>query len=113
MNWRIEFYRTKSGKCPVEEFLDSLIARQAENILSAMELLKNFGIKLREPYVKSLGDKLFELRVKGVLGQYRMIYFAAKGRKFVMLHGFMKKTKKTPIRELKLAKKRMKEYLNG
>jgi len=38
---------------------------------------------------------------------------AAKGRKFVMLHGFMKKTKKTPIKELKLAKKRMKEYLNG
>jgi phage-related protein len=42
-----------------------------------------------------------------------VIYFAAKGRKFVMLHGFMKKSRRTPTKDLKLAKKRMKEYLNG
>ncbi len=113
MNWTIEFYTTKNGKVPVREFLDSLNARQAANIIEAMELLKTFGLQLKEPYVKFVGDKLCELRVKDPDGIYRILYFAATGKKFVMVHGFIKKTQKIPAKELAKAKKRMKEYLNG
>lgn len=113
MSWTIEFFKTKSGKSPVKEFLDSLNSRQAANIIEAMELLKNFGFQLKEPYIKFVGDKLYELRVKDPDGIYRVLYFAASGKRFVMVHGFIKKTQKLPAKELAKAKKRMKEYLNG
>jgi phage-related protein len=109
----IEFYETRNGRVPVKEFLDSLSSRQAANIIEAMDLLKTFGIQLKEPYVKPVGDKLYELRVKDPDGIYRVLYFAASGKKFVMVHGFIKKTQKIPTKELALARKRMKEYLNG
>ena len=109
----IEFFTSKSGKCPVKKFLDTLNSRQAANIIEAMDLLKTFGLQLKEPYVKFIGNKLYELRVKDADGIYRVLYFAAAGRKFVMLHGFIKKTQKIPAKELAKAKKRMKEYLNG
>ena len=113
MSWTIEFYETKNGRIPVKEFLDSLSSRQAANILEAMGLLKTFGIQLKEPYVKFVGDKLYELRIKDPDGIYRVLYFAASGKKFVMVHGFIKKTQKVPAKELAKARKRMKEYLNG
>jgi len=113
MNWTIEFFKTKSGRIPVREFLDDLNPRQTANVIEAIDLLKTFGLQLREPYVKFVGDKLYELRIKDQDGIYRIFYFAAAGKKFVMLHGFVKKTQKTPNKELSLAKKRMKEYLNG
>ncbi|MDQ1355133.1 MAG: hypothetical protein QG657_5443 [Acidobacteriota bacterium] len=113
MNWTIEFYKTKMGNIPVREFLDRLNPRQAANVIEAMDLLKTFGLQLREPYVKFVGDKLYELRIKDPDGAYRIFYFASAGKKFVMVHGFVKKTQKTPVKELAIAKKRMKEYLNG
>jgi phage-related protein len=113
MSWTIEFYKTKTGRTPVKEFLDSLNPRQAANIIEAMEMLKTFGLQLRDPYVKFVGDKLYELRIKDPDGIYRIFYFAATGKKFVMVHGYVKKSQKIPTKELAKAKKRMKEYLNG
>ncbi|HLP49145.1 MAG TPA: type II toxin-antitoxin system RelE/ParE family toxin [Candidatus Kapabacteria bacterium] len=81
MKWTIEFYKTKTGKIPVKEFLDSLNPRQAANVIEAIDLLKTFGLQLREPYVKTVGDKLFELRIKDLDGIYRIFYFAASGKK--------------------------------
>ena len=52
MSWTIVFYKTKTKKIPVREFLDSLSPRQAANIIEAMDLLKTFGLQLREPYIK-------------------------------------------------------------
>ena len=73
-------------------------------------MLEKFGLELKEPYVKHLENKLYEVRVKDQQGIYRIIYFAHTGKKFVLLHGFVKKTQKTPKKELELAKLRMKEY---
>jgi phage-related protein len=80
MSWTIEFFYTRNGRIPVKDFLDTLSSRQAANIIEAMDLLKTFGIQLKEPYVKSVGDKLYELRVKDSDGIYRVLYFAASGR---------------------------------
>lgn len=97
----------------MEEYLDSLTSAQVNVILEAMEYLKTFGLELREPHVKHLDKKLYELRAKDKNGIYRVIYFAARNRTFVMLHGFTKKTQKTPPDVIMLAEKRMKEYING
>jgi len=60
--------------------LDSLTSRQAANVIEAIDLLKTFGLKLKEPFVKFVGDKLYELRVKDPDGIYRVLYFSASGR---------------------------------
>lgn len=113
MNWTIEFYRSETGKSPVENFLMDLEKKTAVKVYGAIKLLKKHGIYLKEPYVKHIEGKIYELRIKDPKGIYRILYFAASGRKFVMLHGFVKKTKKTPEEEKLKAKKRLKEYING
>jgi len=64
---------------------------------------------VREPYVKPLGDKLWEIRMKGPSGIARAIYIAATGQRIVVLHAFVKKTRKTPRAAIALAAKRAKE----
>ncbi len=63
------------------------------------------------PYVKPLEDKLYEIRVEQNTNIYRTIYFAYTGKRFILLHGFQKKSQKTPKKELNLAKERMKDFL--
>jgi phage-related protein len=67
------------------------------------------GPNLGEPHTKAFGEGLFELRLKGAEGIARVFYCTLVGRRIVMLHGFIKKSQKTPARELKLARQRQKE----
>lgn len=67
------------------------------------------GANLGEPHTKAIGDGLFELRLMGVEGIARVMYCMLSGRRIVMLHGFIKKTQKTPQAELETAIRRMKE----
>ena len=69
------------------------------------------GLGIREPYVKHLEEKLYEVRAKDRSGIYRVIYFAHTGKRFILLHGFVKKTQKTPRKEIEIAKQRMKEMV--
>ena len=64
---------------------------------------------MREPYVKHLDGKLWEMRLKGKDGIARSIYVTASGRRVVILRTFVKKTEKTPQRELKIAQDRAKD----
>ena len=65
--------------------------------------------RMREPHVKPLRDKLWEMRMKGRDGIARAIYLTAAGRRIVILHAFMKKTQKTPPQAIRLALQRAKE----
>lgn len=113
MEWTIEFYKTAGDDSPVEEWMSSIPKTAYTKLIRTMKLLREFNITLKEPYVKPLGDKLYEIRVKDTNGIYRVVYFAYTGKKFIMLHGFTKKTQKTPMKELKLSKQRMEEIING
>ena len=77
------------------------------------ELLLEHGPNLRLPHSRTLGDALFELRPRGRSGIGRAFYCFLIGRRVVVLHAFVKKSQQTPDRELKLARKRLKELLNG
>ncbi len=68
-----------------------------------------YGPNLREPHTKAMGNGLFELRLKGMEGIARVFYCTVVGSAIVMLHSFIKKTDKTPAREIDTAIKRMKE----
>jgi phage-related protein len=78
-----------------------------------VELLMEHGPNLPLPYSRAFGDGLFELRPRGKSGTGRALYCFLTGRRVVILHAFIKKSRQTPNRELKLARKRMKEVLHG
>ncbi len=109
--WSLVFYKTANGRCPVKGYLDGVGAKEMESIVFDLELLRKFGLDLGVPYVKSIRGKLWELRTTG-RSQHRVLYFAASGKRFVLLHAFTKKTGKTPLSEIKTAENRMNEYLN-
>ena len=106
MSWKVTFY---SEKIEVQtlNFPKGILA----NFLHIVEMIEEFGPNLGKPYVGSLSSGLYEIRSKGKEGIGRSIYFVVKGREVIILHSFIKKTQKTPKKDLDLAKKRMKEVL--
>ena len=110
----LDFYMKENGKIPVQDFLYSLNPKLRAKAFSDIELLKQLGTELREPYVKPIKGKdnkgLYELRIKFSSDIARIFYFTYYDNKFVLLHGFIKKTMKTPQGEIKKARKYMKDY---
>ena len=74
------------------------------------EMIRSHGLeRMREPYVKHLEGKLWEVRLNGREGIARSLYVTATGRRVVVVHSFVKKTQKTPRRVIDYALKRAKE----
>ena len=111
--WRYEvsFYEKKDGTQPVKEFLDETDLKMAAKIIQSIDLLKEYGPALREPYSKPIGNGIFELRSKAGSDISRVLYFFVVGRKIILTNGFIKKTQKTPLAQIKLAKKYREDYL--
>ena len=104
MKWQITFYSEKVEQETLN-FPPGILA----NFLHIAEMIEEFGVTIGKPYVASMGGGLFEIRAKGKEGIGRSFYCIVKGREIVILHSFIKKSQKTPKKELNLAKKRMKE----
>ena len=106
MGWRIEYYSSKLEK-EILKLPAGLLARY----LHLTDLMLEFGCNLGMPHTRPLEDGLFELRIKSKEGIARAIYCARSEKRIVMLHVFVKKTQKTPKRELRIAMRRMKEVI--
>lgn len=104
-------YEKINGEVPVEEFLDSINPKMRAKIYGLMEILQEKGNMLREPYSKHLDDGIYELRCKFGSDVTRVLYFFYYDGKIVMTNGFVKKTQKTPKKEIKLAKDRRKDFI--
>jgi phage-related protein len=75
-----------------------------------VEMVQTLGLeRMREPYVKHLEGRLWEMRMTGRDGISRAIYVTAAGRRVVVVRAFIKKTQKTPPGELKIARRRAEE----
>lgn len=111
VEYEVIFYEDEKGKCPVEDFLDSLDIKMRYKVVSYIDLLKDYGPNLRSPYSEYLEDGIFELRVKLSSNITRTLYFFTEGKMIILTNGFVKKTQKTPRKEIDLAKKRRKDYL--
>jgi phage-related protein len=99
----------------LEEWLESVPADIKARVLRIVDMLVMFGPhNVREPYVKHVEGKrkLFEIRAKGKDGIARVYYCTIAGQKIILLHGFTKKTDKTPKREIDIAVKRMQEVIH-
>ena len=106
MKWKITFYNDK-----VEVQTLNLPSGILANFLHIAEMIEELGPNLGRPYVGTLGARLFEIRAKGREGIGRSIYCTVKGREVIILHSFVKKSQKTPKKDLDLARKRMKDIL--
>lgn len=71
------------------------------------------GPNLGEPHTKAFGEGLFEMRLKGAEGIGRVFFCTLVGKRIVMLHSFVKKSDRTPLREREIAQTRMKEFKNA
>jgi len=98
-------YFNAAVKAGIDAWPDAIRARYIALTLRMVEYGPNLGM----PHTEALGGGLFEIRAKGREGIGRAFYCALKGQRLVILHEFIKKSQKTPKRELRLARKRMKE----
>lgn len=106
MKWNIEFFSVR-----VKEEALGLPAGIRAKFLHILELMEVAGPDLGMPHTKAMGRGLFEIRAKGKEGIGRFFYCVLVGRRIVVLHSFVKKTNKTPMGDLEIAQKRMKEVL--
>lgn len=107
----IQFYKDEMGRVPIEDFLDKLDIKMRQKMLRSIQALQEMGISLRMPLSESLEDGIFELRAKVGSNISRVMYFFVVGNRAVLTHGFVKKTQKTPPRELEKAKKIRDDYM--
>ena len=110
--YEIIFYDTADGKCPVQDFLDSLDSKFLAKTLRTIDLLETNGPLLREPYSKSVSEGILELRAKVGSDISRVMYFFVIGKKAVLTNGFIKKTQKTPKEEIERAKRYRADFLS-
>jgi phage-related protein len=107
MRWQVMYVNAVA-----QAELHALPADMQARFARIVGLVEEFGLeRLREPYVKPLEDKLWEMRLIGKDGIARAIYVTASGRRVVILRTFVKKTQKTPRKELDLARQRAKEVI--
>ena len=112
MEFIIEFYENKAGKCPVREFLDDLKASDPDDFAAVMAGLAKLRNRQyhRPPLSKPIGDGLFELRHVGKLNT-RVLYFFMKGCKIIAAHGIRSKAWEIPARDRNAALARMNDWL--
>lgn len=113
MEFTVEFYETKEGRCPVQEFLDALKASDPDDfaiILAGLAKLRHRR-NHREPLSKALGGGLFELRHVGKLNT-RLFWFFMVGRRIIAVHGVRNKGRSIPARDLDTARVRMHDWVD-
>ena len=113
MSWNVVYYKTNSGRVPVIEYIETQKPERIKKIGNALKLLREFGIEESLLNARKLKGKNYKGLCELKIDNSRIIYFLFTGKMFVLVHGFSKKTLKTPIRELEVAKKRMKDYIGG
>ena len=114
--YEVEFYRDRNGKSEIVEYLDELKKKgetskneriNRDKILAYMIALKQYGTRIGQPIVKHIDGSIWELRPLA----NRIFFFYWKDNKFVLLHHFVKKTKKAPPREIEQARANMKDFI--
>ena len=108
--FEVILYEKENGESPVEEFMSSLDVKMRAKLIGLLEILEEKGNQLREPYSKHLEDGIFEIRCKVWNNISRVLYFFYYEGNIILTNGFIKKTQKTPRKEIELVKKYRADY---
>lgn len=111
--YSVEFYKDKDGNEPVKEYISSLASKNDKDsrinlnkIRDYIKTLSEYGTRAGEPYVKHIDGEIWELRPL----RNRILFFGYDGDRIILLSHFIKKTQKTPQREIDKAKRLMKDH---
>lgn len=110
MSYKIYYYVSSSGENPVQKFFDSLSEKQQVKVLRIIQYIKDYGLIAVIPHTKKLkGTPLWEIRILGQ-DNIRVIYVVPMKEIALLLHGFIKKTQKTSLRDIDIALARYHEW---
>lgn len=104
---RLVSYQTARGVAPVAEYLESLDIRERATLTAAFEEISERGLDARGIGFRQIDGKLWEIRVSA----HRVFYVVLRKDEMVLLHVYRKWTRKTPPREIEIARRRMREVL--
>ena len=108
----IKFYRTPSGSSPIEEFLDSLGAKQAQKVTWVLNLIEELDVVPKQYFKKLSGtDDIWEVRVIQSGEIFRLLGFWEGSNFIVLVHAFKKKSQKVKRSDINLAERRKRDYL--
>lgn len=107
LSWTVEFYMDRRSRAPVREYLRSLPQSERAEAVQVLDLLREYGLHLGMPHARPIAG-MWELRG----GANRIFYVAVKGRRFILLHGYQKRSQATPRREIETARRRWADFLD-
>jgi phage-related protein len=107
----VVFYETGSGRSPVTKFIDDQPMRDQAIIIAVINAIEEDGLQAKGATFRQLDGKLWEIKIKAPSGGYRLLYVMLSANSMMLLHAFKKKTQKTPLNELAVARKRLAEVL--
>jgi phage-related protein len=107
----IKFYRTKTGNCPVEDFLQSLPDKQSKKVTWTLRVVRDLE-QVPTQYLKKLksNDDIWEVRATLGNNTFRLLGFFDGPKLIVLTSGFAKKTNKVPKQEIETAEERKRDY---
>lgn len=106
----VQYYILPSGRCFVKDFIDSLLPKQKAKIFRLFSAIETYGLIAVKPHIKKLSNsELWELRILGK-DSIRLFYLTVDKEKMIIFYGFIKKTNKTPIKELTRAEMYFNEW---
>lgn len=113
MKRTVIFYQTADGKCPVQNFLDSLPSKVAQKIVWVLSLLEDLDMVPASYFKKLVGtEEIWECRIQFGSNIYRVFCFFADNSVVVLTHGLVKKSQKTPRQEIEKAEAYRRDFLN-
>ena len=111
--YKVKFYTNKVGKSPILEYIDKLNPKEKSKILKYIKFLQANKGRLDKPYSKHIKGKIWELRIGFGKNRYRIFYFIFIKKTIILLHAFLKKTRKTPKPEIKRAEEKYYDVLKN
>jgi phage-related protein len=107
----IVFYRKENGRSPIEDFISKLNVHEKIEIAAHLDALRQLGSKARRPLVDFLEDGIYELRIRIVKKQIRVLYFFFQRDRIVVTDAFIKKSTKSYSKEIKKAKRFREDFI--
>jgi len=110
MQFTINYFKSKSGKAPVEQYIDDIEnKKERADMLSVLKGIQDNGTDAVGIEFRHIEGKLWELKIKTHGNHHRIFYVVLKGSVMVLLHAYLKKTSKAPTSEIETTKQRLRQ----
>jgi phage-related protein len=108
---RVFFYETDAGNSPIRQFIDALPEEDQARFIEVLQEIEKHGLAAIRVVFKQIDGKLWEIKFRSVRSGYRVFYVMLESDLMVWLHAFNKKTQRTPLHELDVARKRLRKII--